>query len=185
MRLALHGKSPAPRRRKNVPSPLPTKRGGSTRPPAGPSSTLGPSTTANNDTVSPPPPGRISPNSSDEKGPAPPHDPFRKHITPLKPVIPDSDGFVPMSPRKATNNRSSVYDNVPQPSVSNEPNVFGYGNHFRTSSNRSHHDSIKHSRETSADRIHRTPNNVTYVEVGDDVVPIPAPDYEGGRKPYL
>jgi hypothetical protein len=187
---SIAGKSPALRHRKNVPSPLPgSKRLGNTRPPVGPhssSTNLGPGNagTVPNGTISPPPLERVSPNLSEDKNAATnntqvPPDPFRKHVAPLKPVIPDSDGFVPMSPRRTTNNRGSVYDNVPQASASNEPNVFGYGNHYRTSSNRSHNDSIRHSRETSADRIHRTPNNVTYVEIGEDMPPIPAPDYEG------
>ena len=102
-------------------------------------------------------------------------------------MIPDQDGFVPMSPRKKDSegrNRSSVYDNVPQQSTTPEPaNVFGYGGHLRTNSGRSHGgNSFKHSRESSASsRVKHTPNNVTYVEVGEEPS-IPTPDYEGAGK---
>lgn len=77
-------------------------------------------------------------------------------LTAAPPAIPDADGFVPLSSMR---NRNSFYDNV---------TPIG---------------STKHSREpstnTTSSRVHSTPNNVTYVDVGDDSKPeSPTPDYD-------
>jgi hypothetical protein len=82
----------------------------------------------------------------------------------VPPPIPDADGFIPLS---STRNRNSFYDNVTPSTGSTVGSIAP----------------PKHSREPSADRVHRTANNVTYVAISDDssggIPPdSPTPDYE-------
>uniref|UniRef100_A0A915DQC0 Rab-GAP TBC domain-containing protein n=1 Tax=Ditylenchus dipsaci TaxID=166011 RepID=A0A915DQC0_9BILA len=84
-----------------------------------------------------------------------------KNGRPLPPPVPDADGFIPMSPRQSQIARpgkrvQSYYDNV----SSSNPNYIAAGNVTSSLAN------TNHSRETSADRVRRAPNNVTYVAVG-------------------
>lgn len=160
---------------------------------SGNNQSLNPSTNINGASPSPPP-GRISPNSLEEKQNGQQHASTTNEITrggsykrtlPLRPVIPDQDGFVPMSPRKKDSDaRKSVYDNVPQGQILTDANVFGYGNHLRNSVNRG---SVKHSRDYSgssggSNRVRHAANNVTYVEISGEEQPnIPKPDYDGNN----
>ncbi|KAI6197504.1 hypothetical protein M3Y94_01231900 [Aphelenchoides besseyi] len=92
------------------------------------------------------------------------------------PPIPDADGFVPLS---STRNRHSFYDNV-TPSTGSGGSLAAVAAGNQTIANG------KHTRETSSDRVHRTANNVTYVDVGGNSSTIPpespTPDYDDEEK---